>query len=880
MTGVFWLLSSFLGSAVSSFKDELGWTDDWIMTYKIITESTCNIEGSSSTAQVAASSGPGTEIPISGASMFKLGEFEPIYASSSVILFGTYNEIGKLPVLGVLKVTGNCEAVSETGCTSWELCMKESRGDELCDEYKFNKAAASTGVLPIVYSLSPATPKGPICGGLSMLRSMVQQRVGQDMNWYCKKMHEEVLPVSEPRSAEAISSELEVKIIWRNFFKTSVSVCIAVVQALQKLHAAGIIHGDVHQGNVAFSIQRTHFTNMGELKLDDIRLVDLGLARFYPLELGVNFRDMDKENLFTKTVLSPWHIAGFRIGRRDDVYRAMEVLGNVLTNLRLETEYEEIFKRGKKISGFKIDEAFLNGSTQISLNAENLANFKRFGPLFTIKDCKKCGFDKSVGLEITQSLNHVVDEIRKLDSPDSEPAYDTYIRLLEGVIEMIDKPRSVVASTVSPFKEELGWTDDWILTYKIISESTCEIEGNLPTVWVAYSEPGTEFPVSGVSMFRLGDFAPILTSSSVILLGTYIETDKLPVLGALKMTGNCEAIHETGCTSWELCMKEYHGDELCDEYKLNRAAASAEVMPIVYSLSPATHQTTGCDNLSMMRSMVQQRLGQDMNLYREKMHKDVLPVNKSWFAKATNLSLPEEKKAIWRNFFKTSVSVCIAIIRGLQKLHKTGIIHGDVNQGNVAFRIPRNHFANMGELELDDIRFIDLGLAKFYPLELGGDVQYSQKEILLSRELFSPWHIAGFRIGRRDDIYRAMEVLANMWTNEQLNQLLSSPEEVSRAVLKNKPSTASAKTFMGLLSSSELPKHHQNMAMHKMFGPLFSKDDKPFSCFTSSIRSKIVNLLNQIVDDIRTLPNPDSEPLYDSYINKLQSILDIANETS
>lgn len=123
----------------------------------------------------------------------------------------------------------------------------------------------------------------------------------------------------------------------------------------------------------------------------------------------------------------------------------MEVLANVLTNKRLYGKYEP--SHLANIGGFAIDEKFAKG---VSNGLKKLANYKRFGLLFSIDDCKECGFDRSVGLEITRLLNHVVDEIRRLDSPDSEPAYTTYVKLLQNVIKVINRtPQPTTATKTS-----------------------------------------------------------------------------------------------------------------------------------------------------------------------------------------------------------------------------------------------------------------------------------------------------------------------------------------------------------------------------------------------------------------------------------------------
>ena len=90
-------------------------------------------------------------------------------------------------------------------------------------------------------------------------------------------------------------------------FRVAVGMAIDVIGNLEKLHTAGIVHGDIHPGN----------------------LVRLSNSRFGFIDFGKSFFEADMTSPLdwfdTHCFLSHWNLQGSRFGFRDDVYRALLV---------------------------------------------------------------------------------------------------------------------------------------------------------------------------------------------------------------------------------------------------------------------------------------------------------------------------------------------------------------------------------------------------------------------------------------------------------------------------------------------------------------------------------------------------------------------------
>lgn len=87
------------------------------------------------------------------------------------------------------------------------------------------------------------------------------------------------------------------------------------IRSLEKLHALGIVHNDIHWGNVAIPREMPDVPR--------IKLIDFGRSIRRNARCPAIIR---APNTYATAHSSPWEIAGFHPGPRDDVYRTLLML--------------------------------------------------------------------------------------------------------------------------------------------------------------------------------------------------------------------------------------------------------------------------------------------------------------------------------------------------------------------------------------------------------------------------------------------------------------------------------------------------------------------------------------------------------------------------
>ena len=113
---------------------------------------------------------------------------------------------------------------------------------------------------------------------------------------------------------------------------------------------------------------------------------------------------------------------------------------------------------------------------------------------------------------------------------------------------------------------------------------------------------------------------------------------------------------------------------------------------------------------------------------------------------ARKSSLPSLKNVVW---------MLSELIKAIEKIHDSGVIHGDVHWGNVV--IQRD---NAG---LPQVKLIDFGSALFID-DTEDMPAISHKAWSFNPCFYSHWNIAGYRFGPRDDVFKAIMASA-MWLN-------------------------------------------------------------------------------------------------------------------
>ena len=124
--------------------------------------------------------------------------------------------------------------------------------------------------------------------------------------------------------------------------------------------------------------------------------------------------------------------------------------------------------------------------------------------------------------------------------------------------------------------------------------------------------------------------------------------------------------------------------------------------------------------------------------------------------------------------FDRAISIGLHLLTGLETMHRNGVIHGDIHLGNVGL-LERD-----GELR---ISFIDFGYAEFVR---DGDARPALIRLpwSVAHHLLSVYELEGFRRSYRDDVYRAVQIIAILLNGPEYYQFLQSlDEDIGRMAL-------------------------------------------------------------------------------------------------
>ena len=171
----------------------------------------------------------------------------------------------------------------------------------------------------------------------------------------------------------------------------------------------------------------------------------------------------------------------------------------------------------------------------------------------------------------------------------------------------------------------------------------------------------------------------------------------------------------------------------------------------------------------------------------------------------------------------------------LERLHKEGIVHGDIHLGNIALA---NTNTDEGELVL-----LDFELARSMDIEADLNNKGKPWEHLNLR-LLSPWQLEGAIIGPRDDMYRLLVNAANLLSR---NRLLEAPDNIAR---KSGNYEEQVKVWMEF--------HKRELMFSKSFLP-----------------DNVKNELEQLVVAVRDLPSPESPVPFGYIKSQLDHVMDL-----
>jgi hypothetical protein len=151
-----------------------------------------------------------------------------------------------------------------------------------------------------------------------------------------------ISPLMVPEKSLSVSAECKVRSMMMDFvegenllayFRRGIvpsatevlKVGRLAVRALEKVHGMGLVHGDIHGGNMMY-----------DAKKDQLKIIDYGRAQPFVMSGGKHImrKSVAHNPSLNPLILSPRELEGIQVARGDDLFRLAEVLVNILQSPR------------------------------------------------------------------------------------------------------------------------------------------------------------------------------------------------------------------------------------------------------------------------------------------------------------------------------------------------------------------------------------------------------------------------------------------------------------------------------------------------------------------------------------------------------------------
>jgi hypothetical protein len=285
-------------------------------------------------------------------------------------------------------------------------CMPLGDGDmihPLVREWWFLRELEALNMTPKVYALSPPTwlslPVSPktnfdmprrqraACAGKSTVRYLLMERAGQCLHSY---VCDRIRAVRPPTLLMALS------------------VMEAIMKGLKRIHALGIIHGDIHAGNILLH-------DIGNSR-KIIKFIDFGKAFLAEQMLGKPLQVAEPFS-YSHPLYSHWDVLGVRPSYRDDAFKALW-LGSFMMN-------------GHALEGF----------IEWLGDARMVMAFKRDAFWFDVPGTRSIleSIPTVIQTPVKEGLQRVLDLMRGVDNIDAMPNHDEIITQLRLIIELVQR---------------------------------------------------------------------------------------------------------------------------------------------------------------------------------------------------------------------------------------------------------------------------------------------------------------------------------------------------------------------------------------------------------------------------------------------------------
>lgn len=124
--------------------------------------------------------------------------------------------------------------------------------------------------------------------------------------------------------------------------KSTFEIARAVMQQLERLHRRGVVHADIHPGNVVFM----------DSQMQHIGFIDFGLSFFAAGKVGTPER-IRAPLSHIHCLFSSYDLEGFRFSYRDDVFKAVMIAAFVMNGPRWMQYCNRLERDGAAMLKFK-----------------------------------------------------------------------------------------------------------------------------------------------------------------------------------------------------------------------------------------------------------------------------------------------------------------------------------------------------------------------------------------------------------------------------------------------------------------------------------------------------------------------------------------------
>jgi serine/threonine protein kinase len=201
------------------------------------------------------------------------------------------------------------------------------------------------------------------------------------------------------------------------------------MELVQRLHERGVVHRDLHLDNVMFRAETESWT-ANDVVSGELVLIDFGLSVFFPdtADFGL---DWYVDDGMSPWLMSPWQLDKVRAGRRDDLFRVLEMLAMNLGLGRFDRGVRRLSRRmgiarhaGPQLRAFEMT---------VAKRYKNDCNFFLFDE--TLKSEAGENVSDSVQrLAMQQPLEAALSYVRSIAHPDDEPNYELVSQFMKDAL--------------------------------------------------------------------------------------------------------------------------------------------------------------------------------------------------------------------------------------------------------------------------------------------------------------------------------------------------------------------------------------------------------------------------------------------------------------